>query len=234
MLVLQWGMALFSRFRRAQPDPDDVAVVSTLDEPTRRRIYDFVSPKRDPVTRDEVGDALGIPRQTVTFHLEKLAAAGLLDVEFARRTGRTGPGAGRPAKLYRRGAREVHVQLPGRSYDIAGGLLAQAVEEADRTGESPRVCLARRAADLGREIGVPEGAGDEELMAVLAECGYEPRVEGDDIVLVNCPFHALAKQHTGLVCGMNLDLLSGVLGDAADRARLDPHDGYCCVRISRA
>ena len=125
------------------------------------------------------------------------------------------------------------MQLPGRSYDVAGGLLAQAVEEADRTGESPRVCLARSAAELGRALGVPEGASDEELMTALAGAGYEPRREGDDIVLVNCPFHALAKEHTGLVCGMNLDLVSGALGGAAERARLDPQEGYCCVRIKR-
>ncbi|MBM7369055.1 helix-turn-helix transcriptional regulator [Gordonia hydrophobica] len=225
-------MALFSRFRRARPDPDDVAAVSVLDEPTRRRIYEFVCPKRDAVSRDEVSEALGIPRQTAAFHLEKLADAGLLDVEFARRSGRSGPGAGRPSKLYRRSAREVSVELPGRSYDIAGALLAQAVEDADRTGESPRACLARGAADLGRDIGVPDDATDEELLAALTECGYEPRIEGDDIVLVNCPFHALAKTHTGLVCGMNLDLLSGVLGDAT-RPRLDPQEGYCCVRITR-
>ncbi|ALG86609.1 transcriptional regulator [Gordonia phthalatica] len=216
------------------PDRDDVAAVSALDEPTRRRIYDFVCPKRDALSRDEVSAALGIPRQTAAFHLEKLADAGLLDVEYARRSGRTGPGAGRPSKLYRRSRREVSVQLPGRSYDVAGALLAQAVEDADRTGESPRACLARSAADLGRDLGLPEGATDEELMTLLAEAGYEPRIEGDDIVLVNCPFHALAKEHTGLVCGMNLDLVSGALGSAAGRARLEPHDGYCCVRIKRA
>lgn len=226
-------MVLFSRFRRALPDPDDVAAVSTLDEPTRRRIYEFVCPKRDAVSRDDVSEALEIPRQTAAFHLEKLADAGLLDVEYARRSGRSGPGAGRPSKLYRRSRHEVRVQLPERSYDIAGELLAQAVEDADRTGESPRACLARSAAELGREIGLPEGVTDEELMKVLAEAGYEPRVEGDDIVLVNCPFHALAERHTRLVCGMNLDLVSGALGSAAERARLEPHEGYCCVRIKR-
>lgn len=227
-------MPLFPRVRRARPDADAIAAVSALDEPTRRRIYDFVCPKREAVSRDEVSAELDIPRQTAAFHLEKLADAGLLDVEFARRTGRTGPGAGRPSKLYRRAAVEVTVQLPGRSYDIAGGLLAQAVEESDRTGQSPRVCLARSAEQFGRELGVPDGASDEELMAALAEWGYEPRIDGDDIVLVNCPFHALAKAHTGLVCGMNLDLLSGALDSDANRARLEPHDGFCCVRIKRS
>ncbi|MGB3603882.1 MAG: helix-turn-helix domain-containing protein [Gordonia sp. (in: high G+C Gram-positive bacteria)] len=227
-------MPLFSRMRSARPSVDEIAAVSALDEPTRRRIYDFVCPKRDAVSRDDVSNELGIPRQTAAFHLEKLADAGLLAVEFARRTGRSGPGAGRPSKLYRRANIEVAVQLPERAYDIAGGLLAQAVEESDRTGESPRACLARNAQQRGRELDLPEGASDEELMVALAEWGYEPRIEGDDIVLVNCPFHALAQQHTGLVCGMNLDLLSGALDGSSERARLEPHDGYCCVRIKRS
>ncbi|MGB3696035.1 MAG: helix-turn-helix domain-containing protein [Gordonia sp. (in: high G+C Gram-positive bacteria)] len=224
---------MFSRFRRVRPAAADVAAISALDEPTRRRIYDYVCPKRDAVSRDDVSADLDIPRQTAAFHLEKLADAGLLEIEFARRSGRSGPGAGRPSKLYRRTARELEVQLPERSYDIAGSLLAQAVEESDRTGVSPRVCLARSAAELGRDIGVAPDATDDELMVALAECGYEPRIEGDDIVLVNCPFHTLAKEHTGLVCGMNLDLLSGVLDGEPDRARLHPQEGYCCVRIAR-
>jgi predicted ArsR family transcriptional regulator len=74
-----------------------------------------------------------------------------------------------------------------------------------------------------------------ETARVLAEQGYEPRVEGTSVVLANCPFHALARTHTELVCGMNLRLLCGVLdgvpstGLAAD---LQPEPGRCCVRIA--
>ena len=76
-------------------------------------------------------------------------------------------------------------------------------------------------------------------MAVLADQGYEPeRGAGGEIVLANCPFHRLAEEHRDLVCGMNLDLLDGLLAGAAPAAgltaRLDPVPGRCCVRIAAA
>lgn len=224
------------------PDPNDqwcgdVAAVSALDEPNRRRLYVYVCGRSGPVTRDEASDALGIPRQTAAFHLDKLADVGLLDVDFARLTGRTGPGAGRPAKLYRRADRAIEVNLPERSYELAGQLLAQAVDEAEESGEAPRAVLARWAAELGRELGAGTGSTDGDLTRTLARSGYEPRVEGDDIALVNCPFHALARDHTRLVCGMNLDIVDGLVeaaGCPRRVARLDPRGGYCCVRIGTA
>lgn len=223
------------------PTPDDsgrsdITAVSALGEPARRRLYDYVRSRREPVGRDDAAEALGMPRQTVAFHLDKLADAGLLTVEFARRTGRTGPGAGRPSKLYRRSDREVAVQLPERSYELAGQLLAQAVVDAERTGDSPRASLTRRATELGHAVGAAAGPSDAEIMAALEGCGYEPRLEDTDITLTNCPFHALARQHTELVCGMNLGLIEGLLDGAAcagRRARLAPEERYCCVRLGR-
>src|SRR3954449_4357048 len=81
-----------------------VEAVAALAEPTRRRLYDHVVRQAAPVSRDEAAAAGGVPRPTVAFHLDRLVDDGLLDVVFERRTGRTGPGAGRPSKLYRRGA----------------------------------------------------------------------------------------------------------------------------------
>ena len=71
-------------------------------------------------------------------------------------------------------------------------------------------------------------------MDLLRSDGYEPLIEGDDIVLGNCPFHALAREETELVCGMNLNYLDGLtdgIGATALRAALDPADGRCCVRL---
>jgi predicted ArsR family transcriptional regulator len=72
------------------------------------------------------------------------------------------------------------------------------------------------------------------VSGVLAAVGYEPRVDGDCVVLGNCPFHSLAASYTALVCGMNLDLITGMLGALparCARARLDPAPGRCCVTI---
>jgi predicted ArsR family transcriptional regulator len=184
-----------------------------------------------------------VPRSTAAFHLDRLADEGLLDVVYERRTGRTGPGAGRPAKLYRRSGREVTVSLPGRRYDLAGRLLADALEEAEHSGASPRAVLDRRAYELGREIGStardtdPRGDGRCALLAALETHGFEPRSQADEIVLANCPFHALAEQHAALVCGMNLQLLDGLLGEIEEtrlRARLDPGPARCCVVLEPA
>jgi predicted ArsR family transcriptional regulator len=76
----------------------------------------------------------------------------------------------------------------------------------------------------------------EATIEVLADSGYEPRADADGVTLVNCPFHALAREHTELVCGMNLDVMEGLaegLGRAPFEACLDPAPGRCCVRLRR-
>jgi predicted ArsR family transcriptional regulator len=222
-----------------------VSALAALDEPTRRRVYDHVVRQAEPVSRDDAATALGVPRATAAFHLDRLHDEGLLDVVFERRSGRTGPGAGRPAKLYRRADGELAVSLPPRHYDLAGQLLATAVEEAERTGESPRAVLGRRAYEEGVRLaggGVGVGAGGADAggdaraaaLGLLESQGYEPRVEDGAITLVNCPFHRLAKEHTELVCGMNLRLVEGVLdgvGATGLTARLQPDLARCCVRL---
>src|SRR4051794_10458629 len=114
-----------------------VAAVAALAEPTRRRLYEYVVRRPHPVSRDDVAGALGVPRPTAAFHLDRLVADGLLDVHYERRTGRTGPGAGRPAKLYRRSDASGTGSLPGRRYHPAGGLLPPALGEAQRSRPPP-------------------------------------------------------------------------------------------------
>jgi predicted ArsR family transcriptional regulator len=220
-----------------------VSAVAALAEPTRRRLYEHVVAQRDPVSRDEAAAAADVPRATVAFHLDKLVDEGLLDVVFERRTGRSGPGAGRPSKLYRRAECDVAVSLPERRYDLAGGLLAAAMDEAQASGTSPREALARQAFARGRELGRAAreadvgSAGRDVVLRVLEEQGFEPRTDDDAVTLANCPFHALAAEHTELVCGMNLQLLGGVLegAGAADLAAgLQPSPGRCCVRLEPA
>jgi predicted ArsR family transcriptional regulator len=216
--------------RQHRPLADRVAAVSALDDPVRRALLDLVARSATALSRDEAAEALGLTRRTAAFHLDRLAEEGLVTVEFRRLTGRTGPGSGRPSKLYRRAADEVAVTVPERQYDLAAHLLAAAVEESGRSGEPARDVLMRLAADAGRGL----GAGAGTLEDVLEDNGFEPRPDGTGgIVLGNCPFHRLARQHTDLVCHLNLELLRGA-ADAADDRRhtvvLDPGPGHCCVR----
>lgn len=224
---------------------DRVAEIALLDQPLRRALYDLVAGENDWVGRDEAAQALGLDRSVAAFHLDKLAEGGLLDVAFARPPGRGGPGAGRPAKRYRRSEREVSVSLPDRRYELAGAVLADAVTEATATGRPVDAALADVAFRTGRELGSaaaadsPPAAAENVVPAAvdaLRRLGYEPRIEDGDVVLVNCPFHGLAERHRGLVCGMNLDLLAGfvegIQAEARLKPRLHPAADACCVRLS--
>jgi predicted ArsR family transcriptional regulator len=183
-----------------------------------------------------------VPRSVAAFHLDKLADAGVVEVRFERTTGRSGPGAGRPSKLYRPVGEEVSASVPERSYDLAGSLLAAAVAESTRTGAPVDGCLATVARAAGRRLGAEEDAADrrgrrDAVVGLLARNGYVPELRRrGDIVLTNCPFHRLAGEERSLVCGMNLEFVAGLLEGTAPgdgfTARLEPEPGDCCVRIS--
>jgi predicted ArsR family transcriptional regulator len=208
-----------------------VQAVAALEEPTRRRLYEYVVGRPEPVSRDDAANALGLPRTTAAFHLDKLTEEGLLATCYERRTGRTGPGAGRPAKLYHRSDREIEISLPERQYAVAGRLLAAAVEDAETTGSSPRDAVNRRAREYGEALG--RAAGGAPLTEILAAHGFEPHPDKDGIALANCPFQRIAREQPQLVCGMNLHLLAGLVStlDIPYEARLVPTPGHCCVRL---
>lgn len=215
-------------------DTTAVGAIGAIGDDARRELYRYVVAQRQPVGREEAAAALGMPAHRARFHLERLEQAGLLETDYARPEGRSGPGAGRPAKRYRRAARDVAVSLPPREYDLAGSLLATAIDAAE-SGEPVADAVARVAAERGRELGAAAAAADDPLAAaaaVLAEHGYEPHRTERGIELANCPFHELSRSHTRLVCGMNEALLGGVASAVAPgrvRARLDPAPGRCCV-----
>ncbi|WP_306232907.1 helix-turn-helix transcriptional regulator [Agrococcus beijingensis] len=219
------------------PSDDDATAIGAIADEARRQLYRYVVAQREPVGREQAAEALGMPVHRARFHLERLEQAGLLETDYARPDGRSGPGAGRPAKRYRRADREIAVALPPREYDLAGSLLATAIDTAAATGEPVADAVARVAAGRGRELGAAADAADDPLAAaaaVLAEHGYEPHRTERGIELANCPFHQLSRSHTRLVCGMNEALLTGVTDVVAPgrlRARLDPAPGRCCVVI---
>ena len=219
-----------------------VAGLAALDEPVRRALYFHVASADGDVTRDAAAQAVGISRTLAGFHLDRLAREGLLDVTFRRLSGRSGPGAGRPAKLYRRSGRELAVSLPPRRYELAARLLAAAVDGSERRPAESALRVEARAAGkaIGDEARQQAGRGSsarrqrEAAVAALAAHGYAPVLERGTVRLRNCPFHALVGEHRDLVCGMNLALVQGViegLGLESATADLDPQPGLCCVAI---
>jgi predicted ArsR family transcriptional regulator len=220
----------------------EIAGLASLGEPARRALYLYVAGRPGEVSRDEAARVAGISRSLAGFHLDRLVEEGLLQVSFRRLSGRSGPGAGRPAKLYRRSNRQVEVTLPERRYELAARILATAIDasEAPKT----RKALVRTARGIGEQIGADARAragsrpGRKHLLAgmvdALTEQGYEPEAAGGELRLRNCPFHALVAEHRDLVCGMNLALIEGVVEGLelpAAKPVLAPAAGMCCVCV---
>ncbi|RII19777.1 Helix-turn-helix domain protein [Streptomyces sp. YIM 130001] len=198
------------------------AALGMLGDPLRRRLYECVAADPGEVGRDAAAEATGISRSLAAFHLDKLVEAGLLTTSFRRLSGRTGPGAGRPAKMYRRADGEHSVSVPPRSYDAVGRLLAQVVENGGLDRELQAAAHAAGAAD-------PD-ASAEDLIAVLRARGYEPFFDGKTLRLNNCPYRGLADEFPALICGMNLALIEGLANSEWSPA-MDPCPGGCCVAL---
>lgn len=213
--------------------PDDLTRVSLLAEPTRRRLYEFVMARGEAVGRDEAAAAAGVSRHLAAFHLDRLASAGLLSVEFKRLSGRRGRGAGRPSKLYR-AAGTVAVSVPPTRYDLAASILAEALSQTGRT--AVRRAAGARGRSLGRELaGRTVGDGPERVAAALSLLGFHAGVDPDGSVhLRNCPFDSVARERPELICDLNRALLDGFLdglGEAEMRARIETPDA-CCMRLA--
>ncbi|MBB6173964.1 putative ArsR family transcriptional regulator [Nocardiopsis mwathae] len=219
-----------------------IDAVGVLADPLRRRLYEFVVDSGGEVSRAEAAQAVGAQRTLVAFHLDKLAAAGLLDVARRKLSGRDGPGSGRPAKLYRRADRQLSVQLPPRDYETAARVLAEAVQ-AHGAEEALHAAAHEEGVRRGAELRSADGGSGAlplgDLTRRLERLGYEPTPDPDDaeaVRLRNCPFHTLALDFPPLACGMNLELLRGLLEGAGAEgytARMAPLREGCCVRISK-
>ncbi|HET7027224.1 MAG TPA: helix-turn-helix domain-containing protein [Candidatus Limnocylindrales bacterium] len=226
---------------------DTLDRLGPLGDPTRRALYRVVVDSAEPVSRDAAAAALGITRSLAAFHLDRLVEAELLTVEYRRLSGRSGPGAGRPSKLYLPAADGLELSVPPRRYDVIAGLLAAGVDAAadgDGSAGATRAAIDGAAADMGRSLGAtarraagrrPTPTGlKSALLETLGAAGFRPRVEPEGtILLANCPFDAVARDHRPTVCRANLALVSGLMDalgpETPVTAELEPADGRCCV-----
>jgi predicted ArsR family transcriptional regulator len=229
---------------------DPVEAIALLDEPNRRSLYDLVVASPTPVGRDEASAATGMSRELAAFHLDRLVGAGLLVTEFRRLGDRRGPGAGRPAKLYRRAPRDIEVSFPPRAYRGAADILADALERLDGGSDAAgstaigSIAVADAAHARGEMAGLEarRSAGPRPsrrrlraaLVDLLRRAGFAPEVTPATgrIRLRSCPYDGLVADHRDLTCGMNVAWATGVLeglGGARLAARLAPTEGYCCV-----
>jgi predicted ArsR family transcriptional regulator len=214
-------------------DSDSVATLGSLTDPVRRRLYEYVRDCDHAAGRDEAAAATGIRRTLAAYHLDKLVDAGLLRAAYTRPSGRSGPGAGRTAKIYSPTEQEMVVSVPPRDYGLLASLLVSSVERDD-TG-AVQDAVNRTAYDTGERLGADS---DGNLLEVLSNCGYQPRTDGGGRVeLCNCPFHTLSEGHRDIVCGLNLHLIRGILdstGQQDAQAELAFRPNRCCVTIRNA
>jgi predicted ArsR family transcriptional regulator len=225
-------------------DHQAMAAIALLADELRQRLYRFVAAQPGPVTRDQAAAAVGISRKLAAFHLDKLAAAGLLETAAPDPASRR-PGPGRAPKAYQPAAAEVAVSVPRRRYDALGEVLAQAIV-ADGPASSARRAAHQLARERGQGLGERVRAerrlgrlGPERALTVvgelLAACGYAPaRAPQLQLVLRNCPFRQLSRRAPELVCGLNQEFLAGLLAGLQTHridAVLQPDPARCCVLV---
>ncbi|WP_254678611.1 helix-turn-helix transcriptional regulator [Arthrobacter sp. 24S4-2] len=132
-----------------------IAAVASLGDENRRSLFGYIASSPQPVGRDDAAGALGIPRSTASFQLDKMVQDGLLTVEFRKLRGRGGPGSGRPAKMYRTAQPEVGASVPDRNYDLAGELMATAIEQSAAEGQPVQNALL--ATSYAKGLAMAEG-----------------------------------------------------------------------------
>lgn len=222
---------------------EEVAAISLLLDPVRWRLYHYIRSSDGAVGRDEAARAAEVSRNLAAFHLDRMAEMGLLTVEYRRLTGRSGRGAGRPAKLYRTAERHLVVSVPATRYTLASSILATALERKtadEQPADAARRVAVRVGAELGGDMGERLRRRDGRALALaeaaLEELGYDPVRQPDGIELRNCPFHELTATHRPLTCAMNHALVAGLLPalGAAELYAEGPREwpGHCCVRIA--
>ena len=204
------------------PEQQIERLATALGDPTRRRVFFMVREAEDAVSKDQVADVVGIDRRLAGFHLDKLVDQRFLTAEFRRRTGRSGPGAGRPAKHYRLAAEELTVSLPERHYDLLASLLLKAA--ADDSGEDRQDILDRIGYDFGFEVGLTEVAAGrtrpgqegvnavEQVVRLLSRYGFAAQSSGNGTIRAcACPFEELAFDDPERICGLDRAIWKGML-----------------------
>ena len=205
--------------------------LEAIGDPGLRETLLYVRGRPTAASIRDVAAACGIHRSVARRRLEQLAAAGLLVAGFERRTGRSGPGAGRPAKVYSPAPETTAIEFPERRYAELLGLLVDAL---------PR----RRLSDVGAEFGtglaaaagiVPERdrqAGLERMCQAVSGLGFHARLarldgETAEIVTPSCPLRPLVVANPAaaeLDHGLWRGLVAAALGIEVGDVGCDTHD----------
>jgi len=216
--------------------------------PELRATLLYVRGSGEPVSADDAAVALRVHRSVARARLERLLRAGLLETSFVRRSGRTGPGAGRPAKLYSAAPEAEALEFPPRHLPA---LVRRLLDEIPAKGREE--ALHRAGEDFGRELARDAGLepaeeledGLERVCAAVRSLGFQAaleRVDGDTAVIATptCPLRPLVTETAEAALidqGMWAGLVErALLGVRAERVECETHsclDGgeSCSVAI---
>jgi predicted ArsR family transcriptional regulator len=219
-------------------------LAASLGDPTRRGIYVSVREAPECVTASEIAALFAIHTNVARHHLDRLVDDGYLQVTHRRRSGKQGPGAGRPAKHYEVTSKEVSLQFPARRYDLLSELLVRVVERLSPTTAAAVAEEVGReyGRELAAEIGLPEEAGFTEAVQAVARAmmgvGFEAEANTDDRQIISrfCPFGDTAANHPEVVCRLDQGIVRGLLGATRQTtlAVLTPHataDEDCITQV---
>jgi predicted ArsR family transcriptional regulator len=215
--------------------------LASLREPIRAQLYQYVGQRRAAVSRDEAAAAAGVSRAMAAFHLDKLVEVGLLRSEYRRLSGRSGRGAGRPSKLYRRSRREFVLTLPERNHELLARLLSESMSASgdttrtdDAASQYGQSLGARSRQRISRRVSPQRLAGC--VADVMNTLGFEPvQTDSNTIWALNCPFDPLSRRYPAVVCGTAMSIARGVIiGVGAEDISVtrDARPDRCCVVLS--
>lgn len=210
--------------------------IDALGDPALRTTALLIRAARRPLTADDVAERLDISRSVARWRLERLVSAGLARVEFERRSGRTGPGAGRPAKTYAAAPETSAVEFPRRHYESLISRLADALPDRGRVKHLDHIGYSF-GLELGKAARLRPAksmrAALESLCRGLGRLGFQAALEfagsGEAVIVsATCPLRPVVVSDNGaraLDAGMWRGLLAAAAGPtAAARARCGTHD----------
>jgi predicted ArsR family transcriptional regulator len=218
-------------------------------DPELRRLLLYARGRRDPFTAAEAAAELDVHRNVARSRLDRLVEAGFLAVALERPGGRRGPGAGRPAKVYRVAPELEGIEFPDRRLAELISLLIRRVPARER----PRA-LREAGEEFGRTLAVSArlqpsrnvATGLERMCDALGSLGFQVAVRSleDDraeLTTATCPLRPLVVKCAdagGIDRGMWAGLVEcGVHAVNAERVQCETpcclaRDAACAVVLS--
>jgi predicted ArsR family transcriptional regulator len=204
-----------------------------LAQPTRARLFARLGELGRAASTNELANELGLHRNGIRMHLDRLADAGLVVRERERRP------QGRPRDAWSINPDAQPGGDPPTAYADLGRWLVRSIS-AGKT-------RVRDIESAGREIGRELAAGGpaataEGMRDVLGGLGFQPtsRIDREGTLtytLANCPYRDAVRENQTVVCALHRGLTRGLLDEMSPRTKLagfvpkDPYAAGCLIQL---